>query len=161
MRLQHRCFPVKIRKFLRIPFFYRTPPVAAFCEGTSLVKILQPCHFNIFGINQRCFRKMPIKKNNEKLRLLKRLSFLLLHLKSRSMMPCQKMVFGEKIYYSILRCFTLRYSKWYAMFLILRFETAIICFYASFPLYNYKKRYSLMTVSNNLIGFLFTANQSH
>ena len=36
-----------------------------FCEGTSLVKILQFCHFNIFGINNRCFRKMPIKKNNE------------------------------------------------------------------------------------------------
>ena len=30
-------------------------------ERTSLVKILQFCHFNIFGI----FRKMPIKINNE------------------------------------------------------------------------------------------------
>ena len=47
------------------------------CEGTSLVKILQSCHFNIFGINHRCFRKMPIKKKNEYPRLLKRLSFLL------------------------------------------------------------------------------------
>ena len=28
-RLQRRCFPVKIAKFLRTPF-YRTPPVAAF-----------------------------------------------------------------------------------------------------------------------------------
>ena len=35
------------------------------CEGTSLVKILQFCHFNIFGINHRWFRKMHIKKNNE------------------------------------------------------------------------------------------------
>ena len=35
------------------------------CEGTSFVKVLQSCHFNIFGINHRCFRKMPIKKNNE------------------------------------------------------------------------------------------------
>ena len=31
----------------------------------SLVKILQSCYFNIFGINHRCFRKMPTKKNNE------------------------------------------------------------------------------------------------
>ena len=42
------------------------------------VKILQSCHFNICGINHRCFRKMPIKKNNEEPWLLKRLSFLLL-----------------------------------------------------------------------------------
>ena len=27
-RLKHRCFPVKLAKFLRTPFFYRTPPVA-------------------------------------------------------------------------------------------------------------------------------------
>ena len=47
------------------------------CEGTSLVRILQSCYFNIFEINHRCFRKMPIKKNNEYSRLLKRLSFLL------------------------------------------------------------------------------------
>ena len=47
------------------------------CEGNSLVKILLPCHFNIFGINPRCLRKMPIKKNNEQTRLLKRLLFLL------------------------------------------------------------------------------------
>ena len=52
------------------------------CEGTSLVKILQSCHFNIFGMNHRCFRKRPIKKNNELPRLLKRLSFLLLELVS-------------------------------------------------------------------------------
>ena len=29
-RLQQRCFPVKFVKFLRTPFFYRTPPVATF-----------------------------------------------------------------------------------------------------------------------------------
>ena len=28
-RLQHRCFPVNIAKFLRTAFFYRTPPVVA------------------------------------------------------------------------------------------------------------------------------------
>ena len=28
-RLKHRCFPVKLAKFLRTPFFCRTPPVAA------------------------------------------------------------------------------------------------------------------------------------
>ena len=32
------------------------------CEGTSLVKILHSCHFNIFGIIHKCFRNMPIKK---------------------------------------------------------------------------------------------------
>ena len=35
------------------------------CERTRLVKILQFCHFNIFEINHRCFRKMSIQKNNE------------------------------------------------------------------------------------------------
>ena len=35
------------------------------CEGTSLVKILQSCHFNVFGINHRYLGKMPIKKYNE------------------------------------------------------------------------------------------------
>ena len=34
-------------------------------EGTTLVKILQSCHFNILGISHRCFRKMHIKKNNK------------------------------------------------------------------------------------------------
>ena len=29
MRLWHRCFPVNFVKFLRTPFFNRTPPVAA------------------------------------------------------------------------------------------------------------------------------------
>ena len=28
-RFQHRCFPVNFEKFLRTPFFYRTPPAAA------------------------------------------------------------------------------------------------------------------------------------
>ena len=67
-RLQHRYFPVKFRKFLRIPFFTEHLwwlLLEGVCKGTSLVKILQSCHFNIFGINHRCFRKMPIKKNNE------------------------------------------------------------------------------------------------
>ena len=31
-------------------------------EGTSFLKILQFYHFNIFGMNDRSFRKMPIKK---------------------------------------------------------------------------------------------------
>ena len=30
---KHRCFPVKFAKFLRIPSFYRTPPVAASIHG--------------------------------------------------------------------------------------------------------------------------------
>ena len=71
---------MKVLKFLGTPFCIerlRWLRLKEICEGTSLVKILQSCHFNIFGINQRCFRKMPIKKNNEKPRLLKRLSILL------------------------------------------------------------------------------------
>ena len=35
------------------------------CEGTSFVKILQSCHFNILGINHGGFRKTRIKKNSE------------------------------------------------------------------------------------------------
>ena len=34
-------------------------------KRTNLVKFLQFCHANIFGISQGCLRKMPIKKNNE------------------------------------------------------------------------------------------------
>ena len=34
-RLQHRCFPVNFVKFSRTPFFYRTPPVAAFVFNSS------------------------------------------------------------------------------------------------------------------------------
>ena len=48
------------------------------CEETNLLKILPSFHFNIFEINHRWFRKMPIQKNNEYPRLFKSLSFLLL-----------------------------------------------------------------------------------
>ena len=61
-RLQRKCFPVKFRKFLRTPFFIehiRCLLLEGVCEGTSFVKILQSCHFNIFGIT--CFREMSIK----------------------------------------------------------------------------------------------------
>ena len=67
-RLQHRCFPVEFHKFLRASFFtehLRWLLLEGVFKGTSLVKILQCCHFNIFGINHRCFRKIPIKKNIE------------------------------------------------------------------------------------------------
>ena len=62
------CFPVKFLKFLRTPLFtvhFRRLLLEGVCEATSLLKILQSCHINIFGINRNCFRKMPIKKNNE------------------------------------------------------------------------------------------------
>ena len=36
--LWHRCFPVNFVKFLRTPFFYRTPPVAA--SGCSMMYIM-------------------------------------------------------------------------------------------------------------------------
>ena len=68
LQLQHRCFPVKFHKFLRAPFFtehLRWLLLEGVCKGTSLVKIFQTCHFNIFGNNHRCFRKMAITKNNE------------------------------------------------------------------------------------------------
>ena len=68
IRPQYRCFPMNFPKFLRISFFTErllSLLLEGVCKGTSLVKILQSCHFNIFGINHRCFRKMAIKKNNE------------------------------------------------------------------------------------------------
>ena len=67
-RLQHRYFPKRFCKFLRIFFFtehFWWLLLEGFCEGTRLVKILHFYHFNISGINHRCFRKMPVKKNNE------------------------------------------------------------------------------------------------
>ena len=67
-RLQYKCFLMKFRKFLRTPFSTEHlwwQFLEGVCKGTSLVKILHSCHFDIFGINYRCFRKMPIKKNNE------------------------------------------------------------------------------------------------
>ena len=68
IRPQYRCFPMNFPKFLRISFFTErllSLLLQGVCKGTSLVKILQSCHFNMFGINHRCFRKMAIKKNNE------------------------------------------------------------------------------------------------
>ena len=59
---------VKLRKLLRTPFFTKNfwwLILEGVGEGTSLVKILQYCRFNIFGINRRCFIKMLITKNNE------------------------------------------------------------------------------------------------
>ena len=59
-RLQRRCFPVKFCKVLRTPFFtehLRWLVLEGVCEGTSLLKILRSCHFNIFGIkdaSERC-----------------------------------------------------------------------------------------------------------
>ena len=55
--LQHRCFPVKFAKFLRIPFFYRTPlqwlllhlsgrPML--CELNRLRRIYFPVNFAKF-----------------------------------------------------------------------------------------------------------------
>ena len=58
----------EISQIFKNTFFNKTPLVAVsgrVCEETSLVKIFQSCHFNIFGINHRCLRKIPIKKNNE------------------------------------------------------------------------------------------------
>ena len=67
---KHLCwglFLIKFR-FLKISFFteyLRWLLLEGVREGTRLVKILQSCHFNIFGISRRCFRKMPIKRNSE------------------------------------------------------------------------------------------------
>ena len=61
-RLQHRCFPVNFAKFLRIPFvtghLHRWLLLEGICVRTSLVKILQPCHFHtlksITDASERC-----------------------------------------------------------------------------------------------------------
>ena len=69
IKLQASCFPVKFRKFLRRPFVtehLRWLLLEEVCEGTSFVKILQSCHFDIFGINHRCFRKCPLRKRMNK-----------------------------------------------------------------------------------------------
>ena len=63
-RLQERWFLVKFLEFLRTPSFTEHLWwlfLERVCQGTSLVKILQSCHFNIFGNNHRCFRKILIK----------------------------------------------------------------------------------------------------
>ena len=78
-RLQRKCFPVKFCKFSRTIFFYRIPPVAASgreSEGTSIARILQSCHFNICGINHRCFRE--IIMNNRDCRNIYRFSCFVL-----------------------------------------------------------------------------------
>ena len=64
-RLQRRCFPVKFQKLLRALFFLQNTCSDCFWKRnvTSLAKIFQSCH--LFEINQRCFRKIAIKKNNE------------------------------------------------------------------------------------------------
>ena len=61
-RLQHRCFPVNFAKYLRIPFvtghLHRWLLLEGICVRTSLVKILQPCHFHtlksITDASERC-----------------------------------------------------------------------------------------------------------
>ena len=61
-RLQHRCFPVNFAKFLRIPFvtghLHRWLLLEGICVRTSLVKILQLCHFHtlksITDASERC-----------------------------------------------------------------------------------------------------------
>ena len=63
-RLQQRSFPVKFLKFRRTPSFTEhlwLLFLEGVCEGTSFVKILQSRHFNIFGINYKCFRNILIK----------------------------------------------------------------------------------------------------
>ena len=54
-------FSCEISQIFKSTFSYRTPPVAA----SGLEKTFHSCHFNIFGVNHRCFRKIPNKKDNE------------------------------------------------------------------------------------------------
>ena len=91
--IQHRCFSAKFHKLLIAPFLQNTSG-DYFWKGSvklnltllhgcfSLFKIVQVVpnrtKHHIFGINDKCFREMTIKKNNELARLLKRLPFLLL-----------------------------------------------------------------------------------
>ena len=66
-RLWHRCFPVNFAKFLRTPFFYRTPLVAAFAiiwlffefwEHFSLLRF-----FSKAGFKRWLIRRKPFKDN--------------------------------------------------------------------------------------------------
>ena len=57
--LQHRCFPVKFAKFLKIPSFYRTLPVAAsaFIMSTHALRIKVICRDSGTGIFLLIMRK--------------------------------------------------------------------------------------------------------
>ena len=46
-RLWHRCFPVDLAKFLRTPFSYKTPPVAA---SEFIISRLQNTSKNMFNV---------------------------------------------------------------------------------------------------------------
>ena len=70
MRLWRRCFPVNLAKFLGTTFFYRTHPDDCFwikfCKsqkevykGTSLLKFLQPCHFQYKMMERSSEKKRP------------------------------------------------------------------------------------------------------
>ena len=55
-RLCHRCFPVNFVKFLRTPFFYRTPLVAASESSNTAWKVskyglISGPYFPVFGLN--------------------------------------------------------------------------------------------------------------
>ena len=67
------------------------------CEGTSLVKILQSCHFNIFAISHRCFRKCPLREvmNNRDCLNVYRYSCLIFHLPNflMALIKCWKQPF--------------------------------------------------------------------
>ena len=65
-RLQHRCFPVKFAKYLRTPFFYRTPPVAASvfdyinvpCESSPThIKLKQRLAYAGHGMRRHIYKK--------------------------------------------------------------------------------------------------------
>ena len=61
-RLQHKFF-CEFRTFLKTPFFtehLRWLLLKSACEGTSFVKMLQFCNFNIFGINRKW--RCPLRK---------------------------------------------------------------------------------------------------
>ena len=63
--------------YTKKPCLHENQSKERICEGTSLVKILQSCHFNIFEINHRCLRKLPIKKNNEQPKIVEKFIFSL------------------------------------------------------------------------------------
>ena len=55
-RLWHRSFPVNFAKFLRAPFFYRTPPVAASETSKQGVCLLGGNYFHK-KLHLRCLKK--------------------------------------------------------------------------------------------------------
>ena len=63
--LQHRCFPVKLAKFLRTPFFYRTPQVATSVLYESMEKVVKKNRFSLRTVKYICINFLASSKSSD------------------------------------------------------------------------------------------------